>query len=110
MITVKAIEVDDEMQREYIPLAGGYEWQTKGKGSTARLLMPDGETRHPLSEPPHILKALDEMFRAQHSALLFHNGITLLEEVLNSDMAQREEDEGNVSPLLQNIRKYLGRE
>jgi len=31
----------------------------------------------------------------------------LLKEVLNSDMAQREEDEGNVSPLLTKIREFL---
>lgn len=33
--------------------------------------------------------------------------IYLLQEVVNSDMAQREEDEGNVSPLLTKIREFL---
>lgn len=31
----------------------------------------------------------------------------LLERIVNSDMAQREEDEGNVSPLLDEIRAFL---
>lgn len=33
---------------------------------------------------------------------------TLLNDVLDSDMAQREEDEGNVSELLNRIRESLG--
>ena len=33
----------------------------------------------------------------------------LLKEVANSDMAQREEDDGNKSPLLERIRNYLAR-
>jgi hypothetical protein len=32
----------------------------------------------------------------------------LLKEILNSDMAQREEDEGRVCPLLQKIREACG--
>jgi len=33
---------EDDFTRFYIPLAGGYKFQTKGKGSTVRLLCPDG--------------------------------------------------------------------
>lgn len=62
------IERDEKMERDYIPLAAGYEFQTKGNGSTTRLLMPDG-TRHPLSEPKHVLAALEACMRAQHAAL-----------------------------------------
>jgi len=33
--------------------------------------------------------------------------IALLEEILNSDMAMREEDEGQKSPILKKVRKFL---
>lgn len=66
------IERDHENDREYIPLAGGYEWQTKGKGSTVRILLPDGK-RHPLSwNPDWIEQALSDCMRAQNTALAQH--------------------------------------
>lgn len=37
----------------------------------------------------------------------FDDQITLMEEILNSDMAQREEDEGNVSDLLNKVRAFV---
>lgn len=67
-VRVGPIERDEQMQRDYIPLAGGYEFQTKGNGSTARLLCPDG-MRHPLTEAAHVLRAFEAMARAQHAAL-----------------------------------------
>jgi len=64
---VKPIERDEQMQREYIPLAGGYEWQAKGNGSTVRIVGSDGN-RHPLSwNPPHVSQMLDDCMRAQHA-------------------------------------------
>lgn len=65
---MKPIERDDNMQRDYIPLAGGYEFQTKGKGSTTRLACPD-DIRHPLSDAPHVVKVIENMCRAQHAEL-----------------------------------------
>lgn len=97
---MKLIERDEQQDRSYIPLAGGYEFQTKGKGSTVRLATPN--ERHPLSwQPPHVEKFLEACMLKQHEAY------ALLCEVLNSDMAQREEDEGNKSELLERIRELI---
>lgn len=66
------IERDEKMQREYIPLAAGYEWQTKGSGSTVRLLCPSGN-QEPISwNPDWIREALDDCMRAQNAALAQH--------------------------------------
>ena len=60
---------EDDSTRAYIPLAGGYEFQTKGNGSTVRLLCPDGQ-QQPLSwNPPWNEQALDVCMRAHHAAL-----------------------------------------
>lgn len=40
---------------------------------------------------------------------LFDEATTLFHDIANSDMAQREEDEGNTSPLLERVRDYLAR-
>lgn len=68
-VEVTTIEHCDQQNRDYIPLASGYEWQSKGNGSTIRIVGPNGE-RHPLSwNPPHVVKLLEDMICAQHTAL-----------------------------------------
>lgn len=68
-VDLTPIEHCDQQNRDYIPLAGSYEWQSKGNGSTIRIVGPNGE-RHPLSwNPPHVVKLLEDMIRAQHTAL-----------------------------------------
>lgn len=44
-----------------------------------------------------------------YKAYPYYTAEDLLNQVLASDMAQREEDEGNKSELLNKIRKYLGK-
>lgn len=78
---INPIERDEDMQRDYIPLHGGYEFQTHGKGSTVRLLLPNGD-RVPFNwEPPHVQRALENCMRAQHHALVdLHNENDALRE------------------------------
>lgn len=45
------VETDAELDRKYIPLPGGWEVQTKGKGSTFRICGPDG---HRMVVPEYI--------------------------------------------------------
>ena len=56
------IERDEQMDRTYIPLPGGYEIQTKGKGSTFRIAKTDGSgERYPLLVPEFLHKFLEQM-------------------------------------------------
>jgi len=61
------IERDESYDRTYIPLPGGWEIQTKGKGSTFRLLGPDG-FRLPIIEQPYLFEHLERMARDIHAA------------------------------------------
>lgn len=63
------IERDESMQRDYIPLPGGWEVQTKGNGSTMRLLDKKAGERHPLMEPQHVLDFIERMAREIHAAV-----------------------------------------
>lgn len=56
------IDHDDEMQRHYIPMPGGWEIQTKGKGSTFRLCDPHGE-RLAIPDSPYLWEELTAMAR-----------------------------------------------
>jgi len=55
-----------------------------------------GATLDPNSPDAHLIAAAPEMYEA-------------LKSVLNSDMAMREEDEGNISPTLEIIRTVLAK-
>ena len=55
------IERDEAMDRTYIPLPGGWEIQTKGKGSTFRLCDPQGRRTPVLGEELH--EPLERMAR-----------------------------------------------
>lgn len=62
------IERDEEMDRDYIPLPGGWELQTKGKGSTLRLLDKKAGKRHPLPLPDFIIGFIERMAREVNAA------------------------------------------
>jgi hypothetical protein len=61
------IERDEDFDRSYIPLPGGWEIQTKGKGSTFRLCDPSGH-RLAIPEQPYLFDTLERMARDIHAA------------------------------------------
>jgi hypothetical protein len=63
-----AIERDESMNRDFIPLPGGWEMQTKGVGSTLRLLDTKIGERHPLPLPDHVVAFIERMAREVHAA------------------------------------------
>jgi hypothetical protein len=63
-----AIDRDEQMDRSYIPLPGGWELQTQGKGSTLRLCDTKTGERHPLLLPDHIIKFMERMGFEVHAA------------------------------------------
>jgi hypothetical protein len=65
---VEAIERDEDYDRTYIPMPGGWEVQTKGKGSTFRLVGPDDESL-PIPDSPYLHETLEQMARDIHAAL-----------------------------------------
>lgn len=65
---VAAIERDESMDRDYIPLPGGWELQTKGKGSTLRLLDKKKGERFPLPLPDFVIEFIERMAREVHAA------------------------------------------
>lgn len=67
-VSAPAIEHDEQMGRDYIPLPGGWEVQTKGNGSTLRLLDKKAHERHPLPLPDHIVDFIERMAREIHAA------------------------------------------
>jgi hypothetical protein len=69
------IERDEQMQREYIPLPGGWELQTKGNGSTLRLCDTKTGERHPLLVGPEwVSQFVERMGREIHAAVLKQAG------------------------------------
>jgi len=62
------IERDESYDRTYIPLPGGWEVQTKGKGSTFRLVNPSG-FRLPIPDLPYLHETLERMARDIHAAV-----------------------------------------
>lgn len=62
------IERDEGMDRTYIPLPGGFEVQTKGKGSTFRIYDGENDFRLPVCEQPYLFDILERMARASHEA------------------------------------------
>lgn len=70
-VAEKPIERDELMDRTYIPLPGGWEVQTKGKGSTFRICAPQGE-RLPIPDSPYLHETLERMAREVHAACAAH--------------------------------------
>ena len=63
LAAVGEIERDESMDRTYIPVAPGWEVQTKGSGSTFRIAEPDG-SRLPIPDSPYLHETLERMARA----------------------------------------------
>lgn len=66
--SVGRIERNEDMDRTYIPLPGGWEVQTKGNGSTFRIAGPNDE-RLPIPNTPYLHDLLERMARDIHAAL-----------------------------------------
>lgn len=79
MNRLKEIEHDKEQDRHYIPLAGGYEFQTKGKGSTVRLLCPDGKRYIVNTGMKHSDDALARCMMVQHTKYKYRDAPALNE-------------------------------
>ena len=63
------IERDEHMDRTYIPLPGGWEVQTKGKGSTFRLCDTKSGDRWPVLDYTGLHEALEQMAREIRAAI-----------------------------------------
>lgn len=63
------IERDPKMERDYIPMPGGWEIQTKGKGSTFRICDKDGD-RLAIPDSPYLHETLERMARDVNAAAL----------------------------------------
>ncbi len=59
----------------------------------------------------HYGQRIAQINSEEHAALIRNapDMLALLKAVVNSDMAQREEDDGNFSPLLETIREVIER-
>ena len=66
--TLGPIQQDAEMGRDCIPLPGGWELQTRGRGSTLRLADAKSGERHPLLEPDHVVDFIERMAGEVHRA------------------------------------------
>ena len=62
------IERDEGYDRTFIPLPGGWEMQTKGKGSTFRLVNPSG-FRLAIPDLPYLHGTLERLARDIHAAV-----------------------------------------
>lgn len=63
------IAYEKDYDRHYIPLPGGWEVQTKGKGSTFRICEPgDDPMRLPVAPQPYLHETLERMARDIHAA------------------------------------------
>lgn len=66
-LKVEPIDNDPAYERDYIPMPGGWEMQTKGKGSTFRLCDPTGE-RLAIPDSPYLHEELTNMARDVNKA------------------------------------------
>lgn len=66
-VDVGKIERDEGYDRTYIPLPGGWEVQTKGRGSSFRIVEPNGE-RLNIAPQPYLYDLLERMARGIHAA------------------------------------------
>jgi len=64
---VRPIERDEDYDRTYIPLPGGWEVQTKGRGSPFRIVGPD-KFRLLIEDRPYLHETLERMARDIHDA------------------------------------------
>jgi hypothetical protein len=63
---VAPIARDEEYRRTYIPLPGGWEVQTKGRGSSFRIAAPSGH-RLNIPDSPYLHETIERMARGIHA-------------------------------------------
>jgi len=64
---LRPIERDESFDRTYIPMPGGFEVQTKGKGSSFRIYDGAADFRFPVPEQPYLFDTLEKLAKATHS-------------------------------------------
>lgn len=67
-INPEPIETDETLSRHYIPIPGGWEVQTKGSGSTFRIVDPYGR-RIAIPDAPCLHETIERMARDIHAAV-----------------------------------------
>lgn len=72
------IETLESFDRFYIPLPGGWEVQTKGKGSSFRICEPNGH-RLNITEQPYLYELLERMAREIHEQVFLYEWEMALE-------------------------------
>lgn len=65
---LEPIERNEEMNRTYIPLPGGWEVQTRGQGSTFRICDPNNN-RLPIPDSPYLHETLEQMALDIHGSI-----------------------------------------
>lgn len=68
-LSSRGVERDESMDRTYIPLPGGWEVQTQGKGSSFRICNTESGHRWIVTDK-HLHPVLEEMARDIHAAIL----------------------------------------
>jgi hypothetical protein len=70
MMDIAPIERDEQMDRTYIPVAQGWEVQTKGKGSSFRIAETKPDSPRYLVTDKFLHEPLEQMARAIHAERL----------------------------------------
>lgn len=68
MTEYKPIEKDKSFDRTYIPILGGWEIQTKGKGSSFRICNTKTDDRLPLCDSSFMMRHITEMAEESNAA------------------------------------------
>lgn len=101
-LKAEPIDVDTQMNREYIPLPGGWEVQTKGGGSTFRICDPTGE-RLAIPDSPYLHEELTNMARAVNTH--WNNAVTVLNREVARLKAELETASANCALLIDSANK-----
>lgn len=93
---LEKIDRDESYGRSYIPVAPGWEVQTKGKGSTFRLCEPSGD-RLAVPDSPYLHTTIERMALAIHA-----HRVAMEEEVerLRAALARRIDEIADCEPFL----------
>ena len=97
------IERDEEKNRDYIPLPGGWEIQTKGNGSTFRLQGPKDGDHMPVTDPyvPEMLVRMAHDIRAACPTPATGSGGEDLPEPWALYIGKRQDADGKWQPIVE---------